>query len=114
MDHLRVQGALGEIGHLSKGGDLGGAGGLDIYSYDLNGDPETEEVKHLPKPINTRSDDFCFIINEAGTKGYFSSRRPRGKGDDDIYFFTVEQTFLRVLNPINLLDLYLNLLCFFE
>jgi hypothetical protein len=68
----------------------GGTGGLDIYSYDLNGNPETEEVKHLPKPINTRSDDFCFIINEAGTKGYFSSRRPRGKGDDDIYFFTLE------------------------
>jgi hypothetical protein len=32
---------------------VGGAGGLDVYSYDLNGDPETEAVKHLPKPINT-------------------------------------------------------------
>ncbi|WP_081990195.1 TolB family protein [Psychroserpens sp. Hel_I_66] len=68
----------------------GGVGGLDVYSYDLNGDPDTTEPKLLPEPINSRSDDFCYIVNEDGTKGYFSSRRPKGKGDDDIYFFTLE------------------------
>lgn len=69
---------------------VGGVGGLDIYSYNLSGDPETEDVKHLPKPLNSRSDDFCYIINDDGTKGYFSSRRPKGKGEDDIYFFTLD------------------------
>ncbi|MFT5848021.1 MAG: hypothetical protein ACJARX_001982 [Psychroserpens sp.] len=69
---------------------VGGAGGLDVYSYDLNGDPETEVVKHLPKPINTRSDDFFYVINEEGTSGYFSSRRPKGKGEDDIYYFELD------------------------
>ncbi|MFD2916131.1 TolB family protein [Psychroserpens luteus] len=69
---------------------VGGVGGLDIYSYDLNGDPETTTPVNLPQPINSRSDDFSYIINEEGTKGYFSSRRPKGKGDDDIYYFTLE------------------------
>lgn len=69
---------------------VGGVGGLDIYSYDLNGNPETEKPKLLPEPFNTRSDDFCYIVNEDGTEGYFSSRRPRGKGEDDIYYFVKE------------------------
>lgn len=69
---------------------VGGVGGLDVYSYDLNADPETEAPKNLQQPINSRSDDFCYIINEDGTKGYFSSRRPKGKGDDDIYYFVLE------------------------
>jgi len=68
----------------------GGIGGLDIYSYDLNGDPDIEEPKNLQKPINTRSDDFCYILNDDMTKGYFSSRRPKGKGEDDIYYFVID------------------------
>ena len=75
----------------------GGVGGLDVYSYDLNADPETEEPKNLQQPINSRSDDFCYIVNEDGTKGYFSSRRPKGKGDDDIYYFVLEW-FLFLIN----------------
>ncbi len=69
---------------------VGGIGGLDIYSYDLNGDPETETPKLMPKPLNSRADDFCYIINDTGTKGYFSSRRPKGRGEDDIYYFVLE------------------------
>lgn len=69
---------------------VGGVGGLDIYSYNLSGDPETETPKLMPKPINSRSDDFCYVINDNGEEGYFSSRRPKGKGEDDIYYFTVE------------------------
>ena len=33
-------------------------------------------------------DDFAFIINHTNESGYFSSNRPGGKGDDDIYSFT--------------------------
>lgn len=69
---------------------VGGVGGLDIYSYNLKGDPETEIPVLLPKPINSRSDDFCYILNADNTEGYFSSRRPKGKGEDDIYYFTIE------------------------
>lgn len=66
---------------------VGGVGGLDIYSYNLKGDPETEKPILLPEPFNTRSDDFAYIVNDDGTEGYFSSRRPKGKGEDDIYYF---------------------------
>lgn len=69
---------------------VGGVGGLDIYSYNLNGDPETEQPVLLPQPINSRSDDFCYVLNDSMTEGYFSSRRPKGKGEDDIYYFTFE------------------------
>ncbi|MBR9915914.1 MAG: hypothetical protein GYB32_14045 [Algicola sp.] len=69
---------------------VGGVGGLDVYSYDLNANPETEKPKLLPSPINSRSDDFCYIINADKTAGYFSSRRPKGKGEDDIYYFTLK------------------------
>jgi outer membrane protein OmpA-like peptidoglycan-associated protein len=36
-------------------------------------------------PINTNKDDFGAVLNADGTKGYFSSNRTGGKGDDDVY-----------------------------
>ena len=66
---------------------VGGIGGLDIYKYDLKGDTKAQI---LPQPINSRSDDFCFILDKNGKTGYISSTRPKGKGEDDIYYFTIE------------------------
>lgn len=67
----------------------GGIGGLDIYSSQLGEDGKFGPPKRLPAPINSRQDDFGYILNDDGTEGYFSSNRAGGKGDDDIYFFRI-------------------------
>lgn len=64
---------------------MGGFGGLDIYVVDLN--DKNSKAKLLPKPINSKSDDFSYIFNQTTKRGYFSSNRPGGKGGDDIYLF---------------------------
>ena len=66
----------------------GGNGGLDIYSYDLKLTDEAQKPKALKMPINSRGDDFSFFLNDNLTTGYFSSRRTRGEGGDDLYYFS--------------------------
>jgi outer membrane protein OmpA-like peptidoglycan-associated protein len=71
----------------------GGMGGFDIYMTKLD---ETIEVPiNLGKPMNSRGDDISFIIDNEKQKGYFSSNRRGGIGDDDIYSF-IQKT----INPI--------------
>ena len=67
----------------------GGFGGLDIYVVDLNN--PASEARLLPKPINSKSDDFSYIYNSNTKQGFFTSNRPGGKGSDDIYIFTEKQ-----------------------
>ncbi len=71
----------------------GGMGGLDIYMTKL--DESILEPINLGKPMNSRGDDISFIIDNEKQKGYFSSNRRGGKGDDDIYSFIQE-----TINPI--------------
>ncbi|RZN78444.1 MAG: hypothetical protein EVB12_05430 [Winogradskyella sp.] len=65
-----------------------GIGGYDIYSYNLKETDETIIPKLLPEPINSVGEDFSFFLKEDGKSGFFTSRRLRGKGNDDIYYFT--------------------------
>ena len=65
----------------------GGKGGLDIYVYDLESDDEDQKPICLDDPINTIGDDFSFFLNDDLTNGYLSSRRTRGEGGDDLYYF---------------------------
>ena len=65
----------------------GGKGGLDIYVYDLNSEDAEQVPTSLNEPINSRGDDFSFFLNEELTSGYLSSRRSRGEGGDDLYYF---------------------------
>lgn len=66
-----------------------GLGGLDIHAvrmpYNRPG-----EVENLGSPVNTGSDDFALILNEKGTRGYFTSNRPGSVGADDIYTFILD------------------------
>ncbi|MDD7884867.1 hypothetical protein [Flavivirga sp. 57AJ16] len=64
-----------------------GFGGFDIYKSTMNVDGTFEKAIKLPQPINSKQDDFCFIIDAENKTGYFSSKRSGGKGDDDIYYF---------------------------
>lgn len=72
-----------------------GLGGLDIYiSPDMgDGDGEFEKVLNAGTPMNTRYDDFALIVDEKMNKGYFTSNRDGGKGDDDIYSFELLKPF---------------------
>ncbi len=46
-------------------------------------------VENLGTPTNTSYDDFAIFYKDS-TVGYFTSNRPGGKGDDDIYEFLDE------------------------
>jgi outer membrane protein OmpA-like peptidoglycan-associated protein len=64
-----------------------GLGGLDLYSYDLN-DPNAAVIS-LGSVINSIYDDFGIAYNSTTTKGFYSSNKPGGMGDDDIYSIDV-------------------------
>ncbi len=67
-----------------------GLGGLDVFKVDLDKIKESTAMVHnVGKPINSPMDDFGYIINETTGKGYITSNREGGKGDDDIYSFVV-------------------------
>ncbi|MDX1830007.1 MAG: OmpA family protein [Lutibacter sp.] len=68
-----------------------GYGGLDIFKSSLVNNQFTTPI-NLGTPINSNLDDFSFIINDKN-KGYFSSNRNGGVGDDDIYAFIQNQKY---------------------
>ncbi len=63
-----------------------GIGGLDIFKQkeDENGKLSIENMK---SPVNSPADDFAIVFEGKKDKGYFSSTRPGGRGNDDIYSF---------------------------
>lgn len=64
-----------------------GMGGLDIYEVSYDGDAGFLEVRNVGQPVNSKKDDFSYIVDEETQKGFFASNRRGGKGDDDIYSF---------------------------
>lgn len=72
-----------------------GFGELDIFKMIVNKDGK-KEIINPGKPLNSSHDDFAIIYKDEKT-GYFSSNRPGGKGDDDIYYFDYEITANYVL-----------------
>ncbi|TND01979.1 MAG: OmpA/MotB domain-containing protein [Bacteroidetes bacterium] len=63
-----------------------GLGGLDIFICAVNG-AEFGRVYNAGTPLNTQYDDFAAIVNNKMSRGYFSSNRTGGSGDDNIYSF---------------------------
>ncbi len=61
-----------------------GFGGLDVFIAQINGD-SVAKADNVGLPVNSGYDDFSFNINTTTKEGYFSSNRPTGKGNDDIY-----------------------------
>ncbi|MFZ2429809.1 MAG: OmpA family protein [Lutibacter sp.] len=63
-----------------------GLGGLDIFKSEFkNGN--FQQATNLPAPINSKYDDFAYVIDNALNSGYFTSNRDGGKGGVDIYSF---------------------------
>jgi len=73
---------------------LDGLGGLDVYVAHAT-PTGFVDVKNLGVPINSKSDDFAYIIDDKLKTGYFSSNRPGGKGGDDIYKFAYTGDYKR-------------------
>ena len=71
-----------------------GLGGMDVYRSNLLPDQGFSIPVNLGKGINTKYDEFGFIIRpnkEDGVLGYFASNRPGGKGGDDVYGFKISE-----------------------
>jgi outer membrane protein OmpA-like peptidoglycan-associated protein len=75
--------------YFSSDGRTDGMGGLDIYVSYISKNDITDPL-NLGEPLNSVKDDFSFILNYETRRGYFSSNRDGGKGDDDIYTFVQE------------------------
>jgi peptidoglycan-associated lipoprotein len=54
-------------------------------------------IENLAQPVNSNSDDFGIFLFRAD-RGFFTSNRDGGKGDDDIYTFVNEDPNLKVVN----------------
>lgn len=70
-----------------------GLGGLDVFIAELKEDLTIGKVENVGAPLNTNMDDFGFILDKEMKKGYFSSNRESGKGDDDIYSYDLLKPF---------------------
>lgn len=64
-----------------------GLGGLDVFVSKAEKDGSYKDVFNVGEPLNSSYDDFSFLINNTTHIGYFTSNRPNGEGNDDIYKF---------------------------
>lgn len=72
-----------------------GYGMLDMFEIKrANG---RNVVENLGQPMNSTSDDFGIFLFKPD-RGFFTSNRDGGKGDDDIYTFVNEDPNLKVVN----------------
>ncbi len=62
-----------------------GLGGLDIFVVKIKDDNTLGAVQNIGAPANSPFDDFGWTINTATKKGFVSSNRKGGVGNDDIY-----------------------------
>jgi hypothetical protein len=80
---LRKDGSL----YFSSNGH-GGLGGFEICSAQVReGEMAFAEVSLLPYPLNSASDELGIVFKGMTNSGVFSSNRPGGKGQDDLYSF---------------------------
>jgi len=71
-----------------------GLGGLDVFVSTIKNDDTFTAVQNVGAPINSKQDDFAFIINSDTSNGFFSSNREGGIGNDDIYKITETRKLL--------------------
>lgn len=78
-----------------------GLGGLDVFATNIENSNFTKSVLNVGEPVNSKVDDFAFIIDEETKEGYFSSNREGGTGEDDIYaFLETEPLIFECVQPI--------------
>ncbi|MGE0635516.1 MAG: hypothetical protein AB7G44_10300 [Bacteroidia bacterium] len=60
-------------------------GGYDIFKTVKNEKGEWSQPENMGYPINSLGDDIDFVLNTETGRAYFSSIRPDGEGEFDIY-----------------------------
>lgn len=77
-------------------------GDFDLFASDWSKqDSAWQTPKNLGYPINTTDDDLFYVLSPDGKRGYFSSARKGGKGDQDLY--VVEPAIAAKKNYITLI-----------
>jgi peptidoglycan-associated lipoprotein len=67
-----------------------GLGGLDMFIAEIGvGGKISKPVENLKYPLNSSYDDFGIVFEGKKNRGYFTSNREGGKGDDDIWSFSL-------------------------
>lgn len=72
-----------------------GFGGLDLFVVKRASGKTS--IENLGEPVNSTGDDFGIFLVKPD-RGFFTSNREGGKGDDDVYTFVNEDPDLRVVN----------------
>ena len=72
-----------------------GFGMLDVF--EVNRAEGKTVIENLGQPMNSTADDFGIFLFQAD-RGFFTSNREGGKGDDDIYTFRNDDPNLKVVN----------------
>ena len=72
-----------------------GFGELDLFVVKRSNGKTT--IENLGQPVNSSADDFGIFLFKPD-RGFFTSNRDGGKGDDDIYTFINEDPDLKVIN----------------
>ena len=76
---------------------LSGLGGFDIYKTGIDSTGKFLPPQHLDYPLNSGGDDF-YLLKDSDSTGVFSSSRIGGKGDDDIFRFSIVKPVEKVVN----------------
>lgn len=72
-----------------------GFGMLDIFVVNrVNG---RNVIQNLGEPVNSSADDFGIFLFKPD-RGFFTSNRSDGKGDDDVFTFVNEDPNLKIIN----------------
>jgi len=104
-DHINTEGKEGfpvidEKGVLYFSSDgLPGMGGLDIFRA-MGEKGNWSAPENLRFPMNSPKDDFSPYFIDGGVKGYLSSNRDGGRGEDDIYYFSKELVIVGITKTI--------------
>lgn len=67
-----------------------GLGGLDMFVAEAGADGRfNKPVENLKFPLNSSADDFGIVFEGKKNRGFFTSNREGGRGDDDIWSFSL-------------------------
>lgn len=69
-----------------------GYGGLDVFVGQYK-DDDIKQTRNVGAPFNSSGDDFSVWMNPDAKTGMFSSNRTGGKGNDDLYTFSMDKPF---------------------
>lgn len=76
-----------------------GLGGLDVFKSNITSEGYSE-VANLGYPVNTHADDFGLVLTNDAYKGYFSSSRSQGTGDDIFELQIDQQSYPLVIEGV--------------